>query len=201
MPDLLLEQNYYDALLSGSRFGNESIGASLTPEAERAMEKAARKMAAQAEEMIFQRPEDKEKMVEAVTEWLNGDMLDMNELRAQLRPMFGEARALRIARTETARTMNLGNSAVLRSNGWTKIIWMASAGACEACEEMNGTVMTIDDYEEKAILHPNCACTSQPVDDDTPETADFEEAAEAVDGDAEEMGIGDFTAGVETLND
>jgi len=201
MPDLLLENNYYAALLSGSRYGSSLIGELLSADAEKQMAKAARKMAAQAEEMIFNRPEDKERMVELVTEWLNGDVLDMNELRAQLRPMFGEARALRIARTETARTMNLGNSAVLRSHGWEKVIWMASAGACDACEEMNGTVMSIDDYEDEAILHPNCACTAQPVDDDTPENADIDEAADAIDEDADELGVGDFTAGIETLNE
>lgn len=158
MPDLLLEQNYYDALLSGFRYGSAASGQSLTdlpPDVDKALVKAARKMTLQAEDMVFNKPGDREEMVSLVNEWLNGEVLDMNELRASLRPLFGEARALRIARTESARTMNLGNAAALRSHGWGKVMWLASAGACDACEEMNGTVMSIDEYEDEAILHPN----------------------------------------------
>lgn len=196
MPDLLLEQHYYDAALAGLHRGNllsNAEGETVTPEVDKALQKYARRQADQLSKMVVDAPEDREKVAELLDEWLNsGDELDLGDLRAALEPTFGAARALTIARTETGWAMNMGNAAALKANGWTKVMWVAAFDACDTCADLNGEVMDIDEYNDQALQHPNCACTAVPADDEDEDDADVTAAREETDLDPGETGAGEF---------
>lgn len=195
MADLLLEQHYYDALLTGLQRGYRLSGQEMVgvpDDVDAALQKAARRQATQLEKMVVDAPEDREKVATLLDEWLQGDELSLADLDESLIPIFGAARALTIARTETGWSMNMGNSAALRGNGWNKVTWVAAFDACETCQALNGTTMTIDEYEEQALQHPNCACTAVPAEDDEGDDADVAAAREETDLDPAETGEGDF---------
>ena len=70
--------------------------------------------------------------------------------------------ALRIARTEMMVSYRTASLNIYRANsdvvsGWE---WLASPGACDFCESMNGTM---HDLSESLESHPNCRCSSLPL--------------------------------------
>lgn len=195
MADLLLEQLYYDSLVAGMgrgyRLSGQEMG-ELDPAVDKALQKAARRQADQLQKMVVDSPEDRQKVAAALDEWLAGDELDMRDLRASLQPIFGASRALTVARTETGWAMNMGNTAALKANGWTKVEWVAAFDACETCAALHGEVMTIEEYEEQALQHPNCSCSCKPAPDDEDADADVDAAREETDLEPGETGAGDF---------
>lgn len=71
-------------------------------------------------------------------------------------------RALTIARTEMLRSYRSANIATMRANSdvveqWQ---WLAAAGACPICSELDGQVF---DLSEEMDSHPNCRCVPLPV--------------------------------------
>lgn len=118
----------------------------------------------------------------------NGESL--KELQARVESVYKEAkgyRAKRIANTESHRATNYGIRESYRQAGVKKMEWRANPGACEFCQAMDGTVVSIGasflsqgqtiegtdggsyvaDYDDVALadLHPNCTCTIVPVVD------------------------------------
>jgi len=98
-------------------------------------------------------------------------------------------RADRLARTETMRASNQATKEAYKQCGFTEIQWYAQPSACEACAEMDGTIVGVEenflnqgesvdytddngdqssytaDYSdvETPPLHPNCECGTVPV--------------------------------------
>ncbi len=77
-------------------------------------------------------------------------------------------RSLRIARTESSEAMNEGIVNTYRSAGIEKKEWLTQAGCCEECDELNGTMVSVDgdfgdnvfgDAMQHPPLHPNCRCS------------------------------------------
>lgn len=71
-------------------------------------------------------------------------------------------RALTIARTESLRVYRSANIQTMRANSdvvqqWQ---WLAAAGACPFCVDMDGT---LHDLDEELDSHPNCRCVPLPV--------------------------------------
>ena len=81
----------------------------------------------------------------------------------QLQPINGispEKRAVMIARTETATTLNLASLQQMKDEG-VELVELVGGGVncCEDCEELLGVPMPIDEAMDMPVLHPNCACT------------------------------------------
>lgn len=80
--------------------------------------------------------------------------------------VFDEARADVIARTETAAADVQGNLIGWQESGVVAgKEFVASAGCCDRCQEMNGTVVGLDEEFEEGDppIHPNCECDVLPV--------------------------------------
>lgn len=77
-------------------------------------------------------------------------------------------RSLRIARTETAESMEEGIMKAYKEGGVEKVRWLAEPGACEDCSALDGEIVGIgDSFGDNAFgnltqhppLHPNCVCS------------------------------------------
>jgi len=77
-------------------------------------------------------------------------------------------RSLRIARTETAESMEEGIMKAYKEGGITKVRWITEPGCCDECSALDGEVVGIgDSFGDDAFgnltahppLHPNCLCT------------------------------------------
>ncbi len=92
---------------------------------------------------------------------------------------FSDARAERIARTETAFADVRGNLEGWQASGVVAgKEWKTGAGCCEACDELDGEVVGLDeefpgDGGDGPPAHPNCRCDVLPVlkEDDAEEAA------------------------------
>jgi SPP1 gp7 family putative phage head morphogenesis protein len=75
---------------------------------------------------------------------------------------FSAARATTIARTETAKADIEGKRTGWKASGLVAgRQWLASEGCCDECQDLDGTIVGIDeDYPAGASqpLHPNCEC-------------------------------------------
>ena len=76
-------------------------------------------------------------------------------------------RSLRIARTETAESMEEGIMKAYKEGGVTRIRWVAEAGCCDACSSLDGTIVGVgdsfgdnafDNVMEHPPQHPSCRC-------------------------------------------
>jgi len=79
---------------------------------------------------------------------------------------FSSARAMTIARTETAMADTQGARAGWRASGLVGgRQWNASPNCCDDCQEMDGQIVGIDEEFEggDVPLHPNCECFETPV--------------------------------------
>jgi SPP1 gp7 family putative phage head morphogenesis protein len=81
---------------------------------------------------------------------------------------LSEDRADTIARTETAYADVAGNVDAYKESGVVDgIEWVASAGDCDICDALDGTVTPLGDAFEGGITgppaHPNCRCDVLPV--------------------------------------
>lgn len=76
------------------------------------------------------------------------------------------ARAMVIARTETARAICDSNVSNYRDNGVTQMQWL-TADPCPICEENDGEIVDIGDAfpsgDDYPPAHPNCVCDVAPV--------------------------------------
>lgn len=81
------------------------------------------------------------------------------------------ARALTIARTETARALITANQVEYRAAGVTKIEWLVG-DPCKICAVNAGSIVLIGQAfpsgAEAPPAHPNCVCDIAPVIDDEP---------------------------------
>jgi uncharacterized protein with gpF-like domain len=83
--------------------------------------------------------------------------------------VFGDDRADRIARTETAIADVRGNLAGWAASGVVASKrWIVGTGCCEACEELDGVEVPLDEEfpdegGDGPPAHPNCRCDVLPV--------------------------------------
>ena len=77
-------------------------------------------------------------------------------------------RSLRIARTETAESMEEGIMKAYKEGGITKVRWLVEPGACDDCAALDGEIVGIgDSFGDDAFgnltqhppLHCNCVCS------------------------------------------
>jgi hypothetical protein len=151
--------------------GEEPISPELDAESLRSLLLSSERLAEQLDHSILDAPWLRADVAKIVDDWINvsGDELYLTDLRSSLEPMFGPARALMIARSETAGAFNGAAAAGLRAHGWTQCVWVAAPDACEECAAMDGEVMSLGEYEQDPTLHPNCSCTMEPYEDEEQE--------------------------------
>jgi len=197
--DPIIEMAYYSAYRAGLDYGNSLVGLppgeELPEDVEQSLRVRARKQAAQLDRMVTDSPEQKQRVAELVDEWMRGEEpLSLNDLRSELATEFSEARALMIARTEVGFAFNVSSAAAMRSAGFEKVRWIAvmDSATCEACQELNDTVMTMDEYMDNALIHPGCSCSAVPADEDESADADLDAAAESIDQEPDDLGAGNM---------
>jgi len=78
---------------------------------------------------------------------------------------YAERRPIMIARTESTRVAAEGALLNYKSNDIQEVSWLSSTGerTCDACNDLNGTVMSITEARNKIPLHPLCRCTFIPI--------------------------------------
>lgn len=75
----------------------------------------------------------------------------------------------RLARTEAAFASERGVRTQLKEFGVEKVEYLAGAGACPVCEELDGRIFAIDDEASLPPQHPQCLCTCAPVTEEESE--------------------------------
>lgn len=75
--------------------------------------------------------------------------------------LFGEARAEMIARTETALAFAGGKVASYREAD-VDYVYIYDGDYDEECAARDGTIVSIDEYADEPILHPNCVADARP---------------------------------------
>lgn len=92
--------------------------------------------------------------------------LSQRELIDSVGEIFGEARAGRIAVTETTRLYAEGNRIAYAEVGIKQVEWHTVRDdiVCPVCEPLDGFVMDLGDEEEVPPAHVNCRCWLAPVE-------------------------------------
>lgn len=138
--------------------------------------------------------ETQTRVAEALTDGLNSGE-SLKEISSRISSIYDDVLGIdtpgyridRLARTEIIKASNAINLAVYKDAGVTKMEWFANPGACEYCQELNGSVIStstafvpqgqtmtgvdggsrVNDYEtiDHPPAHPNCRCTIIPVID------------------------------------
>jgi SPP1 gp7 family putative phage head morphogenesis protein len=106
-----------------------------------------------------------EQAVKVFEEWIRSP-LPLPALEEALEPIFGEARAERIAVTETTRIFAEGNQAAWEDTGLVESsVWMTAQDdlVCPICSDLDGTHVGIGDFDASPPAHPECRCYLQPV--------------------------------------
>lgn len=103
---------------------------------------------------------------DAMVNWLQGNQ-SLDVLEQSLAGVFGEARAERIAATETTRAFAQGNMTAWESTGFIRSsVWMTSQDerVCPICSEHAGEHVGIGDIDAAPpnSSHPGCRCWLQP---------------------------------------
>lgn len=180
LPDPQLTGAYEAALLAGMLNAEYISGEDEFPEfrdaTESAIVSAAGDWAVTLVQSFKDNPAIRADVQRTVNEWLKAGDYDLAKLRGALEEFFGPARALMVARTETARAFNTANAITLKSHGWQQVEWNSAFDACDECLELDGTIMSIDEYLQDPIAHVNCRCYADPVDTTDMSTGDEEEA-------------------------
>ena len=105
--------------------------------------------------------------IKAIDAWIrSGDPLP--SLVDRLEPIYGDARAKRIAVTEVTRVYAEGNTMSWQSSGVVKQATFHTSEdekVCEICSPLDGEVVDVDDYGRKPPLHVLCRCWQTPVVD------------------------------------
>lgn len=107
----------------------------------------------------------RESTQKTIADWIQSGS-PLSALEAALEPIYGEARAARIAATETTRVFAEGNREAWESTGLVEEMEWATAEddlVCEICGPLNGTLIGIGDIDALPPAHPSCRCRIQPV--------------------------------------
>lgn len=107
---------------------------------------------------------------DAMVTWMQSNQ-SLDVLESQLAGIFGEARAARIAATETTRAFAQGNMTAWESTGFvTSGEWMTSRDekVCLICASHDGEHVGIGDIDAAPpnSSHPGCRCWLRPVVDE-----------------------------------
>ena len=99
---------------------------------------------------------------------------------------FSDARAMMIARTETARADIAGMIAGWKASGVVASKqWIVGEECCDECEEMDGEVVGLHDEfsdgSDGPPLHPNCRCSLLGLVDEGPAQDDSSDSQESED--------------------
>ncbi len=101
----------------------------------------------------------------AVLDWQSGNLGDqgLDDLVDALEPYFGEARARRIAVTETTKIFDEGNRLARESAGVKYEQWQTARddALCDACSELDGQFFPLNSGP-RPPLHVNCRCSRAP---------------------------------------
>lgn len=124
-------------------------------------------------------------IADAIEDSLSGEIDRADTVNIIMDAVGNEDRAEMIARTETMTAANEGQRqswSQAQAKGWlpedARKKWIAFAGCCDDCDELDGVVVAIDDSypgdgEDGPPLHPNCRCsesiTEKPLTEDEDE--------------------------------
>lgn len=83
--------------------------------------------------------------------------------------LFGESRAAMIARTELAIAEAQGHVEAFREDGVEEVV-IYDGDYDEECQQANGQIWTLEEYESEPIGHPNCVRAARPLTRDERES-------------------------------
>ena len=92
----------------------------------------------------------------------------LSALEAALAPLFGDARARRIAVTEVTRLFARGNQMAWEETGFVNMVkWNTAEDelVCPVCRPLDGTMIGIGDIDAMPPAHVNCRCYITPIVD------------------------------------
>jgi HK97 family phage portal protein len=107
--------------------------------------------------------------------WNVAQLIDGDEVEAGLRGVFGKGdptlpgfhdaiqRAERIASTGFTTASNVSAANAFRESGIAQVEIADGSGLGDVCDEVNGQVWTIDEYEANELEHPNCTRIGIPI--------------------------------------
>lgn len=110
----------------------------------------------------------RQKTIKAITDWIRSGS-PLSVLEKALEPLFGEARARRIAVTEVTRLFSHGNQMAWEATGFVnKVRWNTAEDelVCPICKPLDGTFIGIADIDALPPAHVNCRCYITPVVDE-----------------------------------
>lgn len=110
----------------------------------------------------------RQRVISSITQWIRSGS-PLSALESALTPLFGEARARRIAVTEITRLFARGNQMAWEDTGFiNKVKWNTSQDdkVCPICAPLDGTMIGIADIDALPPAHPNCRCWISPVLDE-----------------------------------
>lgn len=163
----------------GRAFGSK-IGAAHEEAMLESLLSQADRMAEQLESSILDAPWLRGEIGKIVSEWIEqpGDTLNMADLRSSLSAVLGPSQALKVARSEVGQTFNGAFALGLRAHGWRSVEWISADDACEDCLALDGTTMSLEEYEANPTMHPNCSCSAAPAGEDEAAPGEDEEETE-----------------------
>jgi SPP1 gp7 family putative phage head morphogenesis protein len=107
----------------------------------------------------------KEQTQKAISDWVQSGT-PLSTLEKTLQSTFGEARAARIAATETTRVFARANRDAFESTGLIEeVVWQTAQDdlTCVVCGELDGTHIGVGDIDAFPPAHPSCRCWITPV--------------------------------------
>jgi SPP1 gp7 family putative phage head morphogenesis protein len=107
----------------------------------------------------------KEQTQKAISDWVQSGT-PLSTLEKTLQSTFGEARAARIAATETTRVFAHANRDAFESTGLIEeVVWQTAQDdlTCVVCGELDGTHIGVGDIDAFPPAHPSCRCWITPV--------------------------------------
>lgn len=143
---------------------SDQVGVDVKPDAG---SKTGRRLTRLAAEQIKGIEETTRARVAAYVERATSEGMSIGQLAKLLREdpsgAFGSARATTIARTETAMAYAHSSVAGWRDSGRVeKVIIFDGADTDGPCMEANGSIWTLEEYENNPIEHPNCVRSAAP---------------------------------------
>lgn len=148
--------------------GLEQVSASTHTSLTQANERAVRWAEQRAAELVTQVEETTRDGIRALVARALDEGWTNDELAQELLDsgVFAASRAETIARTEVAAADVQGNLIGWQESGVVSgKEWKTGGGPCDACDELDGTAVALDDDfpDGDPPLHPNCRCDVLPV--------------------------------------